>query len=133
VVLSTTNNHAGRVRRCKLLLSESIWQKNVFRVHGCDAGGNVAVSRPLTRRQLQTFVASCRRAWSGWRRALRSTIGRGRYKKHGHAVRLMAPQYVPYVKSNKNDACDAEAICKAVPRPTMRFVAVRGRPCVSSR
>ena len=54
------------------------------------------------------------------------TTGRGRFREHGHEVRLIAPQFVkPFVQSNKNDAADAEAICEAVQRPNMRFVAVK--------
>jgi transposase len=54
------------------------------------------------------------------------TIGRERCRRHGFTVKLIAPQFVkPYVKSNKNDANDAEAICEAMSRPNMRFVAVK--------
>ena len=54
------------------------------------------------------------------------TIGQGSYSAMGHTVKLMAPQFVkPYVKTNKNDAADAEAICEAVSRPNMRFVPIK--------
>jgi len=101
--------------------------KNVFQVHGVDCAGAVVIRRQLRRRQLLPFfnklpgclvgVEACATAHH-WGRQL---IGLG------HEVKLMPPHYVrPYVKRNKNDAADAEAICEAVRRPTMRFVAVKG-------
>src|SRR5882757_216802 len=66
-------------------------------------------------------------AWWRWRRAAEPTIGPA-ITKRGHEVRLMSPRFVrPYVKSNKNDAREAEAICEAVGRPSMRFVAVKSQ------
>src|SRR6266513_977032 len=71
--------------------------------------------------------ADFRAAWWGWKRVLRPSTGRASWTRLGHEVRLMPAQYVKaYVKRNKNDAADAEAICEAVQRPTMRFVP--GRP-----
>jgi transposase len=100
--------------------------KNVFRVHGCDASGKVAVSKSLTRRQLQIFVATLPPCLVGMEACATAHYWAREIQKHGHEVRLMAPQYVrPYVKTNKNDTRDAEAICEAVRRPTMRFVAVK--------
>src|SRR5215469_10487897 len=99
--------------------------KNVFRVHGCDASGKVAVSKSLTRRQLQMFVATLPPCLVGMEACAAHYWAR-EIQKHGHEVRLMAPQYVrPYVKTDKSDTRDAEAICEAVRRPTMRFVAVK--------
>jgi transposase len=97
--------------------------KSVFQVHGVDAGGQVVMRRQLKRRYVLTFfqklppclvgIEAC--AWSHhWSRELQAL---------GHIVRLMPPAYVkPYVKRQKNDATDAEAICEAVSRPNMRFV-----------
>ena len=100
--------------------------KNVFRVHGCDAGGKVAVSRSLTRRQLRVFVTNLPPCLVGMEACATAHYWAREIQKHGHEVRLMAPQYVrPYVKTNKNDTRDAEAICEAVRRPTMRFVTVK--------
>jgi transposase len=100
--------------------------KNVFRVHGCDANGKVAVSKSLTRRQLQIFVATLPPCLVGMEACATAHYWAREIQKCGHEVRLMAPQYVrPYVKTNKSDTRDAEAICEAVQRPTMRFVAVK--------
>ncbi len=100
--------------------------KNVFRVHGCDASGKVVVSKSLTRRQLQVFVANLPPCLVGMEACATAHYWAREIQKHGHEVRLMAPQFVrPYVKANKNDTRDAEAICEAVRRPTMRFVAVK--------
>lgn len=100
--------------------------KNVFQVHGVDAEGRVVVRRQLRRAQVLGFfdrLGSClvgMEACSGahhWARELGAL---------GHEVRLMPPAYVrPYVKRGKTDAADAEAICEAVVRPTMRFVPVK--------
>jgi len=97
--------------------------KNVFQVHGIDAEGNVIVRRQLKRRYVLTFFQKLPRclvgveAWASahhWSRELQSL---------GHAARPMPPAYVkPYIKHQKNDATDAEAICEAVRRPAMRFV-----------
>src|SRR5258708_3349378 len=99
--------------------------KNVFQVHGVDASGAVVVRRQLRRGQVEKFFAQLPACTVGleacgsahhWARVI------GRY---GHQVRLMPPAYVkPYVKRNKNDGRDAEAICEAVNRPPMRFVPV---------
>ncbi len=97
--------------------------KHVFQLHGVDEQGNVVLRRRLRRDEVAPYFANlpaCRvglEACGGahyWARRL-STLG--------HTVRLIAPQFVkPYVKSNKNDVNDAEAICEAVSRPHMRFV-----------
>jgi transposase len=100
--------------------------KSVFQVHGVDRDGEVVIRRRLRRSRVLPFFATvepCRigieACGSGhyWARELRAL---------GHDVRLMAPSYMkPYVKRQKNDAADAEAICEAVSRPTMRFVPVK--------
>ena len=100
--------------------------KSVFQVHGIDAEGNVITRRQLKRRYVLVFfqklppclvgVEACGSAHH-WSRELQAL---------GHTVRLMPPAYVkPYVKRHKNDATDAEAICEAVTRPNMRFVATK--------
>jgi len=92
--------------------------KNVFRVHGCDTNGKVVVSKSLTRRQ-QMFIARLPPCLVGMEACATAHYWAREIQKHGHEVRLMAPQYVrPYTR-------DAEAICEAVRRPTMRFVAVK--------
>jgi transposase len=100
--------------------------KSVFQVHGVDAAGEVVLRRQVRRSQLLQFFArqpAClvgMEAWASshyWARELVAL---------GHEVKLMPAQYVkPYVKRGKNDAADAEAICEAVTRPTMRFVAIK--------
>src|SRR6202161_3668246 len=100
--------------------------KAVFQVHGVDAGGQAIVRRQLKRRYVLTFfqkltpcligIEACGSAHY-WSRELQAL---------GHTVRLMPPAYVkPYVKRQKNDAADAEAICEAVTRANMRFVATK--------
>ena len=97
--------------------------KQVFQLHGVDAHGKTVLRKRLTRSALGPFMANlppCRvrvEACAGahyWSR---------QWRAFGHDVRLMSPHFVkPYVKSQKNDSNDAEAICEAVSRPTMRFV-----------
>ena len=102
--------------------------KSVFQVHGVDADGEVVVRKQLKRRQVLPFftkqppcligIEACS-ASHHWSRELTAL---------GHTVRLIPPRYVkPYVKSQKNDATDAEAICEAVTRPNMRFVSAKSR------
>jgi transposase len=100
--------------------------KHVFHVHGIDASGSVVMRRQLRRGAVEKFFAQLPPCLIGleacgsahhWARVI------GGY---GHEVRLMPPAYVkPYVKRNKNDGRDAEAICEALSRPTMRFVPVK--------
>lgn len=100
--------------------------KSVFQIHATDSHGKVVLRRCLKRSQMVTFFSQQERCLVGmeacgsahyWARTLQSL---------GHEVRLMPPQFVrPYVKTNKHDAADAEAICEAVRRPNMRFVAVK--------
>ena len=100
--------------------------KSVFQIHGVDAAGNVIVRRKLKRRYVLPFfqkpppclvgIEACASSHH-WSRELRAL---------GHTVRLMPPAYVrPYIKRQKNDAADAEAICEAVTRANMRFVATK--------
>ena len=102
--------------------------KSVFQVHGIDAAGEVVIRRRLTRRKVLEFFAGLPACLVGVE-ACASAHYRGReLRKYGHDVRLMPPAYVkPYVKRQKNDAADAEAICEAVTRPTMRFVEIKSR------
>ncbi|MGJ7568735.1 IS110 family transposase [Variovorax sp. GB1R11] len=100
--------------------------KNVFQVHAVDEHGKVALRKQLRRDQMTAFFVNLPPCLIGmeacgsahhWARTLQG---------FGHTVRLMSPQFVkPYVKSNKNDVADAEAICEAVTRPSMRFVPVK--------
>ena len=100
--------------------------KNVFQVHGVDAEGAVLIRRQLRRRQVLPFFKKQPPCLIGMEACATSHHWAREIVALGHEVRLMPPRYVkPYVKRNKNDAADAEAICEAVTRPTMRFVAVK--------
>jgi transposase len=98
--------------------------KNVFQVHGADASGAVLFRKKLQRHQVLTFLAG-QRLCTVAMEACSSSHHRAReIGQLGHAVRLIPPAYVkPFVKRQKNNAVDAEAICEAAQRPTMRFVA----------
>ena len=99
--------------------------KSVFQVHGVDAEGVIVLRRRLTRARLLEFFGKIGPCRVGIEAAPPRTTGRENFGRSGHDVRLMPPSYVkPYVKRQKNDAADAEAICEAVTRPTMRFVEV---------
>jgi transposase len=100
--------------------------KNVFQVHGIDGDGEVVFRRQLRRRQVLPFFSKQPRCLIGMEACATSHHWARELEKLGHEVRLMPPRYVkPYVKRNKNDAADAEAICEAVQRPTMRFVPIK--------
>src|SRR5262252_334673 len=97
--------------------------KSVFQVHGIDAEGNVLVRRQLKRRYVLAFFQKLSPCLVGIEACASSHHWSRELQALGHKVRLMPPAYVkPYVKRQKNDATDAEAICEAVMRPTMRFV-----------
>jgi transposase len=100
--------------------------KSVFQVHGVDARGKAVLRRQLRREQVAAFFVNLPPCLIGME-ACASAHHWGRtLERFGHTVRLMAPQFVkPYVKTNKNDAADAEAICEAVSRPSMRFVPIK--------
>jgi len=100
--------------------------KSVFQVHGIDAEGNVVVRRQLKRRYVLTFFQKLPPCLVGIEACASSHHWSRELQALGHTVRLMPPAYVkPYVKRHKNDATDAEAICEAVTRPNMRFVATK--------
>ena len=100
--------------------------KNSFHVHGVNQAGPKVMSKKMSRQNLKTFMMNLPPCLVGmeacggahyWARLLRNW---------GHQVKLIAPQFVkPFVKSNKNDAIDAEAICEAIQRPNMRFIAIK--------
>src|SRR5712691_11234726 len=97
--------------------------KSVFQVHGIDAKGNVVTRRQLKRRQVLPFFEKLPSCLVGIEACASSHHWSRELKALGHTVRLMPPAYVkPYVKRQKNDAADAEAICEAVTRANMRFV-----------
>jgi transposase len=100
--------------------------KHVFQVHAVDGGGRVIVRKALRRRQVLPFFANLRRCLVGLEACGSAHYWARELTKLGHDARLIPPAYVkPYVRRQKNDAADAAAICEAVTRPSMRFVAVR--------
>lgn len=100
--------------------------KNVFHVHCADAKGNCLARRKFSRSKLSEFFATLPDCLVGMEACGSSHFWAREIGKLGHTVKLMPPQYVkPYVKTNKNDVADAEAICEAVSRPSMRFVNVK--------
>src|SRR5258708_29393035 len=100
--------------------------KSVFQVHGVDATGQVMVRKSLRRSQMLAFFAKLPPCLVGIEACGTSHHWARELIKFGHDVRLMPPAYVkPYVKRGKTDAADAEAVCEAVTRPTMRFVPVK--------
>ena len=100
--------------------------KSVFQVHCVDVQGNVIIRRQLKRRQVMAFFRKLPPCLVGMEACASSHHWSRELQELGHTVRLMPPAYVkPYVKRQKNDATDAEAICEAVTRPNMRFVATK--------
>ena len=100
--------------------------KNVFQVHGIDAAEKVVVRKQLRRGQVLAFFRALPRCLIGIEACATSHCWARELTKLGHQVRLMPAKDVKaYVKRNKNDAADAEAICEAVRRPTMRFVQIK--------
>ena len=97
--------------------------KSVFQVHGVDAEGNVVIRRQLKRRYVHAFFEKLPACLVGIEACASSHYWSRELQAFGHNVRLMPPAYVkPYVKRQKNDMADAEAICEAVTRANMRFV-----------
>jgi len=100
--------------------------KNTFHLFGVDETGQPLLRKRLRRTQLLAFLANIEPCLIGLEACSGSHYWARQITVHGHDVRLISPQFVkPYVKSNKNDYNDAEAICEAVGRPTMRFVGVK--------
>ena len=100
--------------------------KDVFQIHGVDSQEKVIVRKQLRRSQMLAYFGKIQPCLIGMEACGGAHYWARELQKQGHTVKLMAPQFVkPYVKSNKNDANDAEAICEAVARPTMRFVAIK--------
>ena len=97
--------------------------KNVFQIHGVDSDGEVVVRKQLKRSQMRQFFANLEPCLIGMEACGGAHYWSRELSGFGHTVRMMAPVFVkPYLKSNKNDRNDAEAICEAVQRPSMRFV-----------
>ena len=100
--------------------------KNIFQIHGINSQGEPVVRKALRPSQMLPFFAKIQPCLVGIEACGTSHHWARELIKLGHDVRLMPPAYVqPYVKRGKTDAADAEAICEAVTRPTMRFVPVK--------
>src|SRR5688572_16991170 len=100
--------------------------KLVFHVVGMDDTGHVVLRKRMARSELLHFIATLPQALIGMEACGSAHYWARRFREHGHDVRLIAPPFVKAsVKSPKNDARDAEAICAAVTRPTMRFVPIK--------
>ena len=101
--------------------------KRSFQLHGARSDGSVAFRRKLSREKLLHFLAALPRCVVAMEACASAHHWGREIIQLGHDVRLIPPIYVkPFVKRQKNDAADAEAICEAAQRPTMRFVAVKG-------
>lgn len=100
--------------------------KNVFQVHCVNAQGKVVQRKQIKRDKLAEFFVRLEPCLIGMEACGSAHFWARKLQKMGHTVRLIAPQFVkPYVKTNKTDAADAEAICEAVQRPNMRFVPIK--------
>lgn len=100
--------------------------KNIFQVHGVDERGKVVLRKSIRRDQMLPFFANLQSCLIGMDACGSAHAWARKLQGLGHTVKLMPPQFVkPYVKTNKNDAADAEAICEAVSRPNMRFVPIK--------
>ena len=100
--------------------------KVVFQIHGVDERGKVAARKQLKRAEMSKYFANLEPCLIGMEACGSAHYWARKLEGYGHTVKLMAPQFVkPYVKTNKNDMADAEAICEAVSRPNMRFVAIK--------
>ncbi len=100
--------------------------KSVFQVHGIDKHGKAVIQKRLRRSKVLEFFVQLPPCLIGMEACSSAHYWARKLCEQGHDVKLMAPQFVkPYVKANKTDAADAEAICEAVTRPTMRFVPIK--------
>jgi len=100
--------------------------KAVFQIHGVDERGKAVVRKRLKRSEMATYFAKLEACLVGMEACGSAHHWARKLQGLGHTVKLMSPQFVkPYVKTNKNDMADAEAICEAVSRPSMRYVSVK--------
>jgi transposase len=100
--------------------------KNVFQIHAVNEAGRTVLKKQLKRDQMVEFFVKLLPCLIGMEACGSAHFWARKLQSLGHTVRLIAPQFVkPYVKTNKNDAADAEAICEAVARPNMRFVPIK--------
>jgi transposase len=116
----TMSDHSKKGQVCTLGIDLS---KTSFQLHGVDRHGQTVIRTKLSRRKLLPYIANLPPCVVGIEACGGAHYWCRQFTGLGHSVRIIAPQFVkPYVKSNKNDAADAEAICEAIQRPSMRFV-----------
>ncbi|MGR5097033.1 IS110 family transposase [Vibrio maritimus] len=100
--------------------------KSSFALHGINSSGEVVLKKNASRKMLPEIIVNIPPCLIGMEACASAHHWARLFKQYGHEVKIMPPQFVkPYVKTNKNDAADAEAICEAVTRPNMRFVPVK--------
>jgi len=100
--------------------------KNVLQIHGADANGKPVLRKQLKRNEVMKYFTKLEPCVIGMEACGSAHYWARQLQSLGHEVKLISPQFVkPYVKSNKHDVADAEAICEAVSRPTMRFVPIK--------
>ncbi|MDO9388429.1 MAG: IS110 family transposase, partial [Methylotenera sp.] len=100
--------------------------KEMFQIHGVDTHGKAVLRKQLRRSEMAKFFSNLEPCLIGMEACGSAHHWARKLGEYGHTVKLMAPQFVkPYVKTNKNDMADAEAICEAVTRPNMRFVPMK--------
>ena len=100
--------------------------KSVFQLHGIDSFGKLFIKKQIKRAQMAEYFVNLKPCLIGMEACGSAHHWARKLESFGHTVKLMPPQYVkPYVKTNKNDAADAEAICEAVTRPNMHFVPIK--------
>jgi len=100
--------------------------KEIFQVHGVDMYGKTQLRKALRRSEMAKFFSNLASCLIGMEACGSAHYWARKLKGFGHTIKLMAPQFVkPYVKTNKHDMADAEAICEAVSRPNMRFVSIK--------
>src|ERR1700722_20625402 len=123
---SSFNKSGGSIMKDIKVLGIDL-AKDVFQLHGTDAKGNRVLTKRLSRGKLIEYMANITPCLVGIEACGGAHYWARVFEEHGHTVKIMSPQFVkPYVKSNKNDARDAEAIAEAVTRPNMRFVPIKG-------
>ncbi len=100
--------------------------KRIFQIHGLDKNGKAILKKKLMRDQVLSYIANLPKCLVGMEACGGANYWAREITKLGHEVKLIAPQFVkPYVKTNKNDQADSEAICEAVTRPNMRYVQIK--------
>ena len=100
--------------------------KNIFQLHGADGKGNAVLKKTVTRNKLTEVIATLPKCRIVMEACGGANYWARKFKEYGHDVRLISPQFVkPFVKSNKNDRNDAEAIVEAASRPSMRYVSAK--------